>query len=88
LGLLAGDPYTGYQSIDQSLLGAQPSYTRTPDSWGTNPFQLGLAGSTDSDTDTSNGNWSPTWQFIGAPGSQQWGYYSEGGDWIGHKTGN
>jgi hypothetical protein len=81
LGLLAGDPYTGYQSIDQSLLGAQPSYTRTPDSWGTNPFQLGLAGSVEPSADTTNtsGNWSPTWQF--GP-NNQWGYYDVNKTWI------
>ena len=54
LNLLAGDPYTGYQSMDQGLLGARPSYAATPGSWGTNPFQLGLAGSVEPSTDTTN----------------------------------
>jgi len=84
LNLLAGDPYTGYQSMDQGLLGQAPSYAATPGSWGTNPFQLGLEGSTDTDNDTDTNNNTgyvgPSWVWTPNPEG-----YTE--DWAGNTVG-
>ena len=88
LGLLAGDPYTGYQPMDIGLLGASPEYMGDVTYWkeggafGKQPYQTGLSG----ETETSNNAWSPSWQFIGSGANQQYGYFTEGGQWIGHNT--
>ena len=71
LNLLAGDPYTGYQSMDQSLLGQAPSYAATPGSWGTNPFQLGLDGGTDTDTTDNTTNTGTDFMWHYTPGYGQ-----------------
>jgi len=42
LGLLAGDPYTGYQPMDTGLLGAAPSFMGTPSGFNPFTFQGGL----------------------------------------------
>ena len=46
LGLLAGDPYTGYQQMAQGMLGAQPSYMAPTNGLLGGPFRFGLSGTT------------------------------------------
>ena len=46
LGLLAGDPYTGYQQMAQGMLGAQPSYMAPTNGILGGPFRFGLSGTT------------------------------------------
>jgi len=82
LGLLAGDPYTGYQPMDTGLLGAQPSFMGTPSGFSPFTFQGGLEGSTDAaTTNTNSGTWSPTWQWHDAGSGRAWGYFGQAGEW-------
>ena len=70
LGLLAGDPYTGYQPMDTGLLGAAPSFMGTPSGFSPFTFQGGLEGSTDADTKTNTNNTTnSTWFWDYTPGA-------------------
>ena len=92
LGLLAGDPYTGYQPMASGLLGAAPSYNQTggifesaSNKSGVSP---GLGGqfigypNPSGSSSTSSDSWSPTWQFTTVNGGQQYGYFNQGGQWV------
>ena len=83
LSLLAGDPYTGYQPMDRGLLGAKPAFMGTPSGFTPMNFKGGLDLGDDT---TNNTTWSPNWQFRGSGDTQQWGYYTQEGNWIGHNT--
>jgi hypothetical protein len=82
LGLLAGDPYTGYQPMDTGLLGAAPSFMGNPSGFAPFTFEGGLEGSTDAaTTNTNSGTWSPTWQWHDAGSGLAWGYFGQAGEW-------
>ena len=82
LGLLAGKAYAPYEPLRQGLLNARPSFMGTPSGFEPINFEGGLSG----ETETSNNAWSPSWQFRGSGANQQYGYFTEGGQWIGHNT--
>jgi len=46
LGLLAGDVYAPYTQLGQGMLGAQPSFMAPTNGLLSNPFRIGLAGTT------------------------------------------
>jgi len=82
LGLIAGDAYAPYEPLARGLLDASPSFMGTPSGFEPINFEGGLSG----ETETSNNAWSPSWQFRGSGANQQYGYFTEGGQWIGHNT--
>jgi len=84
LGLLAGRAYAPYTPLRQGLLNARPSFMGTPRGFTPMDFKGGL--DLGGDTTTNNNTWSPNWQFRGSGDTQQWGYYTQEGNWIGHNT--
>ena len=75
LGLLAGDPYTGYQPMDAGLLGAAPSFTPTGGVFNEMHGNLGgdfigfpnPSGSTNTNTNTNNNTTPITWGYTWIP---------------------
>ena len=61
LGLIAGDAYAPYEPLARGLLDASPSFMGTGGAFGTQLFELGLDGATDSNTNTNTNTNTSNW---------------------------